>query len=871
MHCVEFTLNGQPVSLEAEEGLTALSALRNRLGITTLKDGCSPEGRCGCCTIHVDGRPTLTCKTTLAALAGRQVLTQEGLEQHKRQVLARAFQKTGGLQCGFCTPGIAMRLSWLLDRKEQVDIDDVRQALAPHICRCTGYTKLVEAGLEAAAHWRTDTLPELPQDARLGDPAPRYQGEAAVMGEKTFVDDLSLPDMLEGAVRLTEHPRARILAIDTEAARAMPGVHAVITAKNVPGQRLIGHIRPDWPVFVAVGELTHCIGSCLAAVAADTREQARAAADAIIVSYQVLEPLTDVHQALLPDAPQVHATRPNHAATCVVRRGDLDAARAASVHVVTETFQTQRIEHAFLEPESAVAVPEVDGGVFVYTEGQGVHEDQRQIAEALDLHRDKVQVQLLSNGGGFGGKEDLSIQQHAALLALRCGRPVKLTLPREQSMRLHPKRHPLELRYQAGCDAEGRLTFVHARIWGDTGGYLSVGDKVLERAAGHSCGPYRVPAVDVEAITVYTNNPTCGAFRGFGANQAAFAIEGVLDRLAEQVGIDGYDIRERNVLGPGDPFATGQLMDSGCGVRQTLEAVRDLYKSHPGAGIACAIKNTGIGNGMADTGRALIRVDTPEHLTVYTGFTEMGQGLMTVLRQVVHHETGLPVDAIDVEVSTKYAVECGMTTASRATMLAGEATRRAAVALRQALGGRRLSDLEGQEFPGEFICDFTVQPGADDNPNPVTHVTFGYATQVVLLDEAGRLRKVVAVHDVGRVMNRSTCEGQVQGAIHMGLGYALTEDLPTLGGHLLSTKLADLHILSAKQTPEIEVHLLEVPDPHSEYGVKGVGEIGLVPTAPAVAAALHHHDGIWRNRLPMRGSAAARALLPKRMHEEDHA
>jgi aldehyde oxidoreductase len=438
---------------------------------------------------------------------------------------------------------------------------------------------------------------------------------------------------------------------------------------------------------------------------------------------------------------------------------------------------------------------------------------------------------------------------------------VRVVLTREQSLRIHPKRHPLTLRYRAGCDAEGRLTAVEARIVGDTGAYASVGAKVLERAAGHSCGPYRVPSVDVEARTVYTNNPPCGAMRGFGANQAAFAIEGVLDMLAEKVGIDGYDIRERNVLAPGDRFATGQLMDSSCGIRETLEAVRDHFKGARTAGIACGIKNTGIGNGLEDVGRVLIEVTANGRLVILTGFTEMGQGLHTVLRQVVSHETGLEPELMEVRTVSDPRVECGMTTASRATALCTAAARVAAIGLVEEMAEVPVAELAGRSFLGEHVCDFTTPPGATV-ADPVTHMAFGYATQVVILGDDGRVERVVAAHDVGRAVNPQLCAGQIEGAVHMGLGYALSEDFPCTGGVPDSLRLRDLGMLRAGDTPPVEVILIEVPDGFGGYGSKGVGEIGLVPTAAAVAGALHAHDGIRRTTLPMTDAAAARPSLP---------
>jgi xanthine dehydrogenase molybdenum-binding subunit len=863
---VHFTLNGNPVSVEADGPLSALQALRDRLGVTSPKDGCAPQGQCGCCTVFINGKAVMSCMRDVSQLAGAQVVTLEGLSDHKRTVLGHAFVNVAGLQCGFCIPGIAVKTAELLDKKPSPTRDEVRAALTPHLCRCTGYVKIFDAVDTAATHWNTGTVPEIPSEVAVGSRAARYDGVATALGARPFVDDLRPDGVLHGAVHLSAHPRARIVAVDVSEARALPGVRAVLTAEDLPAVKKVGLIEKDWPVIVGVGDVTHCVGDVLAVVAADTRETARAAADLVRVTYDVLEPVTDPVAALAPEAPEVHPGRPNLLSRSVVRRGDVDAALAASAHVLTETFQTQCIEHAFLEPESCVVIPDGDR-IRVLTQGQGVHDDQKQLAAILGWDLERIEVTLVPNGGAFGGKEDLSVQGHTALLAVKTGRPVKLTLTRDQSIRMHPKRHPIRMTYTVGCDSDGRLTAVRARMIGDKGAYASVGAKVLERAAGHSCGPYRVPAVDVVAEAVYTNNLPNGAFRGFGANQAAFAIEGMLDRLAGLVGIDGYDIRERNVLDPGDTFATGQKMNSGCGIRPTLEAVKDLYKSAKYAGIACGIKNTGIGNGMPDTGRALLRVDSPDHVTIYTGYTEMGQGLLTICRQVACDELGLRAEQVTVEVSTKESVECGMTTASRATMLCTEAVHRACDKVKAALAGRTWADLVGEAFLGEIIFSFTTKPeyGGD------THVAFSYATQVVLLDDAGKLQKVIAVHDVGRVMNRALCEGQLEGSVHMGLGFALTEDLAQQGGHPVSTELNDLRILRPRHVPEIEVQLVEVPDPLTTYGVKGVGEVGLVPTAGAVAGALHAYDGIWRTRLPMRGSAAARAILPSRLHEPDHA
>jgi xanthine dehydrogenase molybdenum-binding subunit len=873
MPTARFRLNGTEVSVEYDDGMHLLEVLRERCGVTTAKDGCAPEGTCGCCTILLDHKPALACLLDPAHIEGREVTTLEGLPDAIRDALARAFVDEGAVQCGFCTPGIAVRSAHLLDRGLAGNPVRVRRALAGHLCRCTGYHS-IERAIAAAgrAFDGGGAAAASTADHRVGSSAPRYRGAEHVLGEKPYVADMRIDGMLHGAVVLSDHPRARVLSIDVEPALAVAGVVRVITAADVPGRRHVGLIVNDWPLLVAEGELTRCVGDVVAVVVADSQARARRGAAALQVDYEVLEPVTDVLEAMSPEAPSVHEGG-NLLEVCAFSRGDVEAALETSRHVVRETFTTQRVEHAFLEPEACLAVP--GDPLVIHSQGQGVHDDQRQIAAILGLERDRVRVELVTNGGAFGGKEDLSIQGHAALAAWLTQRPVRLVLNREQSMRLHPKRHPLTLRYTVGADEAGRLTAVHVRIVGDTGAYASVGAKVLERAAGHCCGPYRVPNVDVEARTVYTNNPPCGAMRGFGANQAAFAIEGMLDRIAELVGLDGYDIRDRNILEPGDVFATGQRMNAGCGIRQTLEAVKDAYRSAGHAGIACGIKNTGIGNGLEDIGRVVLTVRRDGAMEITTGFTEMGQGLFTILRQVVAHETGLDPDLMEVRAASELAVECGMTTASRATALTSMAARRAAADLARDLAGNSVEDLAGRQYPGEYVVDFTVAPGTETE-EPVTHMAFGFATQVVELDGDGRLQRVVAAHDVGRAINPQACIGQIEGGVHMGLGYALSEDFPCSGGRPDSLRLRDLGILRAGHTPPVDVILVEVPDPVGGYGAKGVGEIGLVPTAGAVAGALHCFDGRWRSSLPMSDCAAARPSLPRsrRLSErsaiEDH-
>jgi CO/xanthine dehydrogenase Mo-binding subunit len=648
----------------------------------------------------------------------------------------------------------------------------------------------------------------------------------------------------------------------------MPGVVRILTAPDVPGQRGTGLNYPDLPVFVAVGETTCCVGDMLALVVADTAFHARRAAGCVIVDYEVYPPVTDPFAALEPGAPQVHApgnlhVHPNLLETTAFSRGDVDAALATAAHVIEQTFATQPVDPAFLEPEACLALPQ-GKGVKVFSQSQGSTYDHSQIARVLNLPVEDVEIALASSGGAFGAKEELSIQAQTALAAHLLGRPVKAVLTRKESTQLHPRRHPMVLKYTVGADAGGHLLAARVRIVGDTGGYAGTGGKCLLRAACHSCGPYRVPNVDIEAKAVFTNNPTSGAMRGFGTNQAHFAIEGMMDILAERVGVDGYDIRYRNALRPGDAFGTGQIMRESCGIRQTLEAVKDIYKSAKYAGIGCGIKSTGIGNGTIDSGHAMVRVLEGGRLEILTGYTEMGQGIFTTIRQAVCEETGLPAGIMTVRWDKDLGAKCGETWASRGTTLSCAAAQRAASQLASDLKHSTLEELAGREYSGDYVCNFTTRPGTPEAvTNPTTHLTFSYATQVVILGEDGRLERVVAAHDVGRAINPKACAGQIEGGVHMGLGYALSENFTSTDGRPDSLLLQDLGILKAKDTPQIDVILIEVPDEVGGYGAKGAGEIGLVPTAGAVAGALYAYDGIRRVSLPMQDSPAAAPSVPK--------
>jgi aldehyde oxidoreductase len=893
---VSFTLNGKAVSVPYEPGMHFLEVLREGCGIVSAKNGCAPEGTCGCCLVLIDGRPALSCLRKPEQLQGHEVTTLEGIPDEMRRVLAEAFVLEGGVQCGFCIPGIVVRASSLLQNGQASSRESIEKALDGHLCRCTGYVRIVDAIQTAGEAWndhhempRTEPrrhfyfgeefglkrrlIPTGDGKSGVGASVSRYGGIDQVLGDKLFVDDMRAPGMLHGAMVLSPHPRARVLGIATSAALAMPGAVRIFTAADVWGQRGTGMVYPDLPIFVGVGETTCCVGDFLAMVVADTQFHARQAADRVKVDYEILPALTDPLEALKPGAPLVHPAgnmyvHGNLIDTTAFARGDVEAAFANAAHVIEATFRTQAIEPAFLEPEACLVVPQ-GKGIKVHTQSQGSVYDQQQIAKILNLPLEEVEIALAASGGGFGAKEELSIQGQTALAAYLLQRPVKTVLTRKQSTQHHVKRHPMTLHYRVAADAEGRLLAVKARIVGDAGGYAGTSGKCLLRAACHSCGPYGVPNVDVQSKAVYTNNPTSGAMRGFGSNQAHFAMEGVMDILAERIGVDGYDIRERNILNPGDAFATGQIMrESVRGLRETLHAVKEVYKNAKYAGIGCGIKSTGIGNGTVDSGHIRIRVTDGGRVLVLNGYTEMGQGVYTATLQAVCEETGLPPEKVDVIWDKEMGSKCGETWASRATTLSCAAAQDAARKLAADLKQASLEQLAGREYEGDYVCDFTTKPGTPEaRKNPNTHLTFSYSTQLVILSEDGRLERVVAAHDVGRAINPRLCAEQMEGGVHMGLGYALTENFLSTNGVPDSLLLRDFGILRAKDMPQVEIILIEVPDEVGGYGAKGVGEIGCVATAGAVASALYSYDRIRRFNLPMESAPAAAPSLPKSRRE----
>ena len=845
-----FTVNGKTVTVEKNQKL--LRFLRDTLRLTSVKDGCS-EGACGTCTVLIDGKPTRACIPQTDKLEGKTIVTVEGLTDFEKEVYTYAFGHAGAVQCGFCIPGMVMCAKGLLDVNQNPTREEAAFAIRNNICRCTGYVKIIDAILLAAELFREGKVPEDSTDWSLGQRVPRVDVKEKVTGTGQYPDDIYLDGMIYGSAVRSQYPRARVLAIHTEEAKALPGVVGVFTAADIPGNNKVGHLKKDWDTMIAVGDITHYLGDAICLVAAETPEILAQAKALVKVDYEELPMVRSPREAMLPDAPLVHKEG-NLLAHKHIQRGNPAMAIAKSKHILTQRFSTPWTEHAFLEPECAVAYPDEDG-VMVLSTDQGAYDTQHEIMGMLGLSAEKVKVRNCLVGGGFGGKEDVTVQHHAALIAYLTKRPVKVKLTRAESILIHPKRHPMEMEFALGCDENGIIQGVVAEVIADTGAYASLGGPVLERACTHAAGPYNYQNFEIDGWAYYTNNPPAGAFRGFGVTQTCFCIETLLNQMADIVGITPWEIRYRNAIRPGQELPNGQIVDDSTGLVETLEAVKPYVDAHKYVGLACAMKNAGVGVGIPDTGRVRLVVQGGK-LHILAGASCIGQGLGTVLTQMVCDQTGISPHNIVYERSNTYhSPDSGTTSGSRQTLFTGEACRRACQDLKKALKGKTLTDMEGQEFYGEYLGK--TDPLGADVPNPVSHIAYGYATQVCILNEEGKIEQFVAAHDVGKAVNPLSIEGQIEGGVVMSMGYALTERYP-LDNCKPTAKYGTLGLLRANQIPEITPIIVEKQGLNVACGAIGIGEITSIPTAPAIADAYFRYDGRLRTSLPLENTPYTR-------------
>ena len=847
-----FFVNGQKVTAEKNQKL--LRFLRDELHLHSVKDGCS-EGACGACTVLIDGEPCRACVPDTDRLEGQSILTVEGLSDWEAKVFTFAYGEAGAVQCGFCIPGMVICTKALLDKNPDPTEDEIKYALRNNYCRCTGYVKIIAAVKLAAKIMREGAIPEKSADDwKIGSRVHRLDVEEKVLGYGKYPDDFELEGMLYGSAVRSKYPRARIVSIDTSAAKALPGVAAVLTAEDIPGENKIGHLKHDQYTLIPVGGLTHYLGDAVALVAAESREILEKAKKLVKVEYEVLPAVHSIEEAAAPDAPRVFDEEPSNVqAYKHVSRGNAEEAIRNAPHVISHHFETPWTEHAFLEPECCVAYIDDDGDVMLISTDQSAHTTQHECS--LMLGTDRVKVQNALVGGGFGGKEDMSVQHHAALIAYCTRRPVKVKLTRAESLLIHPKRHHFVMDFTMGCDNDGRIMGVKAKVASDTGAFASLGGPVLERACTHAAGPYAYENFEIEGTAYYTNNPPAGAFRGFGVTQTCFATETLLNMMADEIGITPWEIRYRNAIRPWGVLPNGQIVDDSTGLVETLEAVKPDYDAALAAGkpvgIACAMKNAGVGVGIPDWGRCKLIVENDGKLHIYAGASCIGQGLGTVLVQMVVTNTPLCRNDIIYERSNTWiAPNSGDTSGSRQTLVTGEACRRACEKLCEALEGKTLAELAGQEFYGEYLAK--TDPLGADVPNPVSHVAYGYATQMCVVDKKTRKPSlIVAAHDVGKAVNPLSCEGQIEGGVVMSMGYALREQYPIDENCKPIEKYGSLGLFRAHEIPQIKAIVVDKPGLKVACGAIGIGEITSIPTAPAIADAYYRLDGERRYILPL--------------------
>ena len=850
---VSFKVNGSIVTPSKNQKL--LRFLRDELHITSVKDGCS-EGACGACTVLIDGEPCKSCVPDTDSLEGREVITVEGFSEWESKVYSFAYAEAGAVQCGFCIPGMIMCTKGLLDKNPDPTDDEIKYALRNNYCRCTGYVKIFAAVRLAAKILREGKLPETKEESwQVGASHQRLDAKEKTNGTGKYPDDYYLEGMLYGGALRSKYPRARVLSIDTSKAEALEGVEVVLTAKDIPGENKIGHIKHDQYTLIPVGGLTHYLGDAIALIAAKDMETVEKARKLIKVEYEVLPAIHNIEEAKAEGAEKVYDEEENNlCAYKHISRGDATGAIANSKYVITDHFETPWTEHAFLEPECATAYIDEDEDVFIYSTDQSAHQTLHECK--LLLGSEKVKVQNALVGGGFGGKEDMTVQHLAALLTYKTRKPVKVKLTRAESLLVHPKRHHFVMDFTMGCDENGYIQGVKAKIEADTGAYASLGGPVLERACTHAAGPYAYENFEIEGSAYYTNNPPAGAFRGFGVTQSCFATESLLNMMADKVGISPWEIRYRNAIRPNGVLPNGQIVDDSTGLVETLEAIKHDYDEALAlgkpVGIACAMKNAGVGVGLPDTGRVKLIVGEDEKLHIFTGASCIGQGLGTVLVQTIVTSTDLdPEDIVYERSNTWISPDSGTTSGSRQTLVTGEACIRACKQLMEDRNkGLSLHDLVGKEYYAEYLAK--TDPLGANVPNPVSHVAYGYATQMCIVDpKTGKVDSLVAAHDVGKAVNPLSCEGQIEGGVVMSMGYALREKYPIDDNCMPIQKYGSLGLMRATEVPDIKAIVVDKPGLKVANGAIGIGEITSIPTAPAIADAYFRYDGNRRHSLPL--------------------
>ena len=921
---ITLTVNGKPYSVEPVAGETLSTLLRERLRLTGTKIGCE-EAECGACTVLVNGEPMMSCVYPAERADGKTIVTIEGLaqrvhEEMKLHPLQEAFVEHGAVQCGFCIPGQIMTAYALLKRNPDPNSDDIRFALKDTLCRCAGYPSIENAIIAAAHALRTGEPVQKPthipdsihQHKTVGHSHLRPEAVEKVTGEAIYTDDLKFDGMLYAKAKRAMIPHGFLKKLDVSKAKALPGVVSVLTAKDVPGEKTHGLVIYDWPVMVGLGERVRYVGDAIAIVAAETQEIAEQASALIEAEYDLQPVITNPVMAREEGVPQIHE-KGNLLKHIKVRKGDMDAGFAEADVILEHTFHTPTTDHAFIEPECSIAVPLPDGRMEIYVGSQIPYQDRTQVARAMGWSEDRIRIVGQLMGGGFGGKEDVMGQIHSAMLANVTQRPVKLLFDRQESLLVHPKRHATQIRVKIGAKKDGRLVAAETELYGDTGAYASLGEKVMTRATTHSAGPYDIPHVRADCYAMYTNNPPAGAFRGFGVTQSAFAVESMMDMLAEKLNMDRVELRRMNSLHVGSITNTGQELRDSVGLVECIDKVdaeMRKHASHPFAprvdpknpnlvhawGFAAAYKNTGLGGGAPDISGADVELYEDGTFQVRSSAAELGQGLVTVMRLTVAEEMAVAPEKVRVLVmDTDLTPNGGPTTASRQTYVTGNASRFAAKTLRDQITAAMAEKFdirpEQVRFEGGIVhvnghsltyaeiykemTSMGQQPRVRyEYEAPKTkplgtggdmHFAFSFAAQAAEVEVnklTGEVRvvKVISANDVGMAINPLGLQGQVEGGVMMGLGNCLTEEFIVENGNVVTDHLARYRVPGIMLTPEITSIIVEHPTAEGPYGAKGVGEVSSIPTTPAITNAIYNAVGVRVDKLPVDQEKIAREL-----------
>lgn len=907
---IHFTLNGKSVTSRAAGTARLSDVLREELACRDVKVGCN-AGDCGACTVLLDGEAVCACLTGVGQVADRELHTLAGLihSDSVTQQLTESFLKHNAAQCGICTPGFLVTAAGLFKTSQTPDEAQILDALGGVLCRCTGYRKIIDAVLEVAKAASvggvegagdstntgySDTAPKAdrtPKDsaaqptiASVGQPLRRIDGLRKVTGEELFADDVAPAGALVLRVVRSPHHHARFHIGDIQAfIQQHPGVERVLTVNDVPALNRFGIIPPyiDQPVFAESS--ARFKGEAVAAIVGEAAAIAKLNLDKFPVSWHPEHPLLTAAEALSENA----APLGGNATDNILCRGHVqqgDPVKALkTAHVVAEgQFSTGFVEHAYIEPEAGYA-RRVNDTLEIHGCTQAAYMNRDSLAAIMGLELDSVRIVPTPAGGGFGSKLDLSWQPFVALAAWVTSRPVRITYTRQESMQSTTKRHPADLHVRIGADADGQLCGMEFDGDFNTGAYASWGPTVANRVPVHASGPYRVPNYRATALGVHTHCAPAGAFRGFGVPQSAIAQEALFDELADKLGMDRLEFRQKNALKDGTPTVTGQIFESGVGIAECLEKLKrpwiqalevaDAINAERKASGSPLRRGVGIASGWYGCGntslpnpstiKAGVRADGSVWL--HQGAIDIGQGSNTVIAQIFADALGVPFDKVNlVSADTGITPDAGKTSASRQTFVSGNAARLAGEALRaeiqrvtnQPLDGeiQHLANLpvsaSGYVLEGTGTYDPPTQ-ALDEQGQGVPYAQFGYAAQMVELDVDLRLGCValirfVAAHDVGKAINPAMVEGQIQGGIAQGVGLALMEEF--IPGR--TENLHDYLIPTIGDIPPIESIIVEVADPHGPYGAKGLGEHALIPTAPCILNAIRHASGACIRRLP---------------------